>query len=178
MSKVRSRLPSSFSVTVGMYAIDRSLRDIFGWLVRAALLTPVDFFSGLRKALKARLPQELRAYETSRGHGRLLKLHYGHPEFHYEAWHHTGAGRFEVGLHFEGSAEANQRAFAFFRGRMVEVKARLPRAELEPWDRGWSRLYETLAAPQLDETVLEEAGERLYIYITTLEPLMVQFLRS
>jgi len=158
-----------------------SLRDIFGWLVGAArsgrLLPPSDFFSGLRKALKARLPQELRGYETSRGHGRLFKLHYGHPEFHYEAWHHTGAGRFEVGLHFEGSAEANQRAFDYFRSRMVEVKARLPRAELEPWDRGWSRLYETLAAPQLDEAVLDDAGDRLCAYITTLEPLMVQFLR-
>ena len=141
------------------------------------LLPPGDFFSGLRKALKARLPQELRAFETSRGHARLLKLHYGHPEFHYEAWHHTGAGRFEVGLHFEGTADANQRAFDFFRGRMVEVKAQLPRAELEPWDRGWSRLYETLAAPQLDESVLDAAVDRLCAYITTLEPLMVQFLR-
>jgi hypothetical protein len=59
---------------------------------------------------------------------------------------------------------------------MVEVKARLPRAELEPWDRGWSRMYETLAAPQLDEAVLDDAGDRLCAYITTLEPLMVQFL--
>jgi hypothetical protein len=166
-----------------MYAIDRSLRDIFGWLVRATaprsasggLLTPVDFFSGLRKAVKARLPQELRAYETSRGHGRLLKLHYGHPEFHYEAWHHTGAGRFEVGLHFEGSAEANQGAFDFFRPRMVEIKASLPRAELEPWDRGWSRLYETLAAPQLDEIVLHGAVERLATYIISLQPLLTVF---
>jgi hypothetical protein len=145
-------------------------------LARAALLPPVEFFGGLRKALKARLPQELRAYEISRGHGRLFKLHYGHPECHFEAWHHTGAGRFEVGLHFEGSAETNQRAFDFFRSRMVEVKARLPRAELEPWDRGWSRLYETLAAPQLDEAVLEDAADRLSAYITTLEPLLVQFL--
>jgi hypothetical protein len=140
------------------------------------LLPPSEFFGGLRKALKARLPQEFRGYETSRGHGRLLKLHYGHPEFHYEAWHHTGAGRFEVGLHFEGSAEANQCAFDFFRSRMVEVKARLPRAELEPWERGWSRMYETLAAAQLDEAVLDDAGDRLCGYITTLEPLMVQFL--
>jgi hypothetical protein len=57
------------------------------------------------------------------------------------------------------------------------VKARLPRAELEPWDRGWSRLYETLGAAQLDEAVLDDAGDRLCAYITTLEPLMVQFLR-
>src|SRR4030081_1820916 len=101
MSKLRSRLPPSFSVTVGTKAIRMSLRDIFGRLVRGSLLTPKDFFTGLRKALKARLPQDLRAYETSRGHGRLFKLHYGHPEFHYEACHHTVAGLFEVGVHFE-----------------------------------------------------------------------------
>jgi hypothetical protein len=146
-------------------------------LGQGTLLAPKEFFTGLRKALKATLPPELRKYETSRGHGRLFKLHYGHPEFHYEAWHHTGAGRFEVGLHFEGPAEANQRALDFFRGRIVEVKARLPRAELEPWDRGWTRMYETLPAPQLDDTVLDGASERLCAYITTLEPMLVQFLR-
>src|SRR5580704_15451137 len=178
MSKERSRLPPSFSVTVGTKAIGMSLRDIFGRLVRSAALAPADFFTGLRKALKARLPQEFRGYETSRGHGRLFKLHYGHPEFHYEAWHHTGAGRFEVGLHFQGSAEADQRAFDFFRSRMVEVKARLPRAELEPWDRGWSRLYETLPAAQLDEGVLDGAIDCMSGYIVALQPLLDSWLKE
>ncbi len=59
---------------------------------------------------------------------------------------------------------------------MVEVKARLPRAELEPWDRGWTRLYETLAAPQLDDVVLANAVERLDAYITTLQPMLLGFL--
>lgn len=136
----------------------------------------MDFFGGLRKGVKSRLPKELRAFETSRGHSRLTKLHYGRPEFHFEAWHHTGAGRLEVGLHFEGSADANQRAFDYFRERMVEVKSRLPRAELEPWDRGWSRLYETLPAPQLDVFVLADAVERMDAYITTLQPMLVGFL--
>jgi hypothetical protein len=151
---------------------------IFDRLRRASvqLLTPSDFFSGLRKGVKSRLPQDLKAFETTRGHSRLLKLHYGHPELHFEAWHHTGDGRLEIGLHFEGSADANQRAFDYFRDRMVEVKARLPRAELEPWDRGWSRLYETLAAPQLDEIVLAGAVERLGAYITTLEPMLAAYL--
>jgi hypothetical protein len=139
-------------------------------------LTPKEFFAGLRKGVKSRLPAKLKTFETTRGHSRLLKLHYGHPEFHFEAWHHTGDGRLEIGLHFEGSADANQRAFDYFRERMVEVKARLPRAELEPWDRGWSRLYETLSAPQLDEVVLESAIERLDAYITTLQPMLLGFL--
>src|SRR2546426_10113362 len=136
------------------------------------LLAPSDFFSELRKALKQKLPSGMRNFRTTRGRGRLMKVHFGEPAFHYEAWHHTGAGKLEVGLHFEGSASANLRAFDFFRARMVEVKARLPRAELEPWDRGWSRLYETLPAPHLDVVVLEGAIDRLDAYITTLEPML------
>jgi hypothetical protein len=141
-------------------------------LVRAPLLAPGEFFTGLRKGVKATLPKELRGFETGHGRGRLTKLHFGHSEFHYEAWHHTGAGRLELGLHFEGPAELNQEALDFFRPRMVEVKASLPRAELEPWDRGWSRLYETLPAPQLDDLVMRSAIERLASYMVTLQPLV------
>lgn len=107
-----------------------------------------------------------------------MKVHFGEPAFHYEAWHHTGAGRLELGLHFEASAAENQSAFDFFRLRMVEVKAGLPRAELEPWDRGWSRLYETLPAARLDDEVVRSAADGLTDYIVTLQPLLEQFLRS
>ena len=144
-------------------------------MVRAALLPPGEFFTGLRKGVKAALPKELRGFETGHGRGRLTKLHYGRSEFHYEAWHHTGAGKLEVGLHFEGTPELNQQALDFFRPRMVQIKASLPRAELEPWDRGWSRLYETLQAPYLDQLVLSSAVERLVSYITALQPLVTIF---
>jgi hypothetical protein len=107
-----------------------------------------------------------------------MKVHYGRPEFHYEAWHHTGDGRLEVGLHFEGSPDENQAAFDFFRVRMIEIKAHLPYAELEPWDRGWSRLYETLPAPQLGESVLDSTVERLAGYIVTLQPLLDSFMKD
>lgn len=145
-------------------------------MARAAALAPTDFFSGLRKGVKSKLAGDLKGFETSRGHSRLLKLHYGRPEFHFEAWHHTGDGRLEIGLHFEGRPEANQDAFDYFRERMVEVKAHLPHAELEPWDRGWTRLYETVAALQLDEAVLPVAVDRLDAYITTLQPMLAAYL--
>src|SRR2546426_11296058 len=132
------------------------------------LLAPSDFFSELRKALNQKLPSGMRNFRTTRGRGRLMKVHFGEPAFHYEAWHHTGAGRLEVGLHFEASASENQAAFDFFRSRMVEVKASLPRAELEPWDRGWSRLYETAQAARLDEDVLARAVECMATYVVTL----------
>ncbi len=141
------------------------------------MLTPSEFFAGLRKDLKATLPPPLRDFRTTR-QGRLLKINFGEPAFHYEAWHHTGAGRVEVGLHFEASATENQAAFAFFRAHMVEVKASLPRAELEPWDRGWSRLYETLPAARLDDGVLSQTVGLMSEYIVGLQPLLDEFLRS
>jgi hypothetical protein len=147
-------------------------------LVSGTVLAPVDFFSLLRKGVKARLPAALRTFNSARGRGRLMKIQYAGREFHYEAWHHTGHGRLEIGLHFEGSSDENQAAFDFFRVRMIEIKAHLPHAELEPWDRGWSRLYETLPAAQLDESVLDRAVERMSDYIVTLQPLLDSFVKD
>jgi hypothetical protein len=142
------------------------------------VLAPAEFFGGLRKGVKARLPGPLRSFSSARGRGRLMKVHFGHPEFHFEAWHHTGDGRLEIGLHFEGSRDENQEAFDFFRAHMLEIKAQLPRAELEPWDRGWSRLYETLPAAQLDEGVLDGAIDCMSGYIVTLQPLLESRLKE
>jgi hypothetical protein len=61
---------------------------------------------------------------------------------------------------------------------MIEIKAHLPHAELEPWDRGWSRLYETLSAPQLDDSVLDRAVELMVDYIVTLQPLLDSFVND
>jgi hypothetical protein len=146
-------------------------------LASSTVFAPGDFFSGLRKGVKARLPAPLRTFSSAR-RGRLMKLHYSRPDFHYEAWHHTGDGRLEIGLHFEGSSAENQAAFDFFRAQMIGIKADLPRAELEPWDRGWSRLYETLPAAQLDEDVLDAAVERMSDYIVTLQPLLDSWLKD
>jgi hypothetical protein len=151
---------------------------MFGGLATGTVLAPSDFFTGLRKKLKAKLPAPLQRFSTIRGRGRLMKVHFGEPAFHYEAWHHAGAGRLEIGLHFEASSAENRRAFEFFRSRMVEVKATLKRAELEPWDRGWSRLYETMPAARLDEDVLGWAVMCMSAYVVTLQPLLEQFSRS
>jgi hypothetical protein len=138
----------------------------------------VEFFGELRKGVKAKVPPPLRKFNSARGRGRLVKLHFGRSEFHYEAWHHTGDGRLEIGLHFEGSREENQDAFEFFRAHVIEIKSQLPRAELEPWDRGWCRLYETLRAPQLDDEVLDSAVDCLSGYIVALQPLLDSWLKE
>jgi hypothetical protein len=143
-----------------------------------SVLSPGDFFAGFRVRLKASLPADLRKFNSGRGRGRLMKIHYGNPDFHFEVWHHTGGGRLEIGLHFEGLTEHNAKAFEFFRSRMIEVKSKLPRAELEPWDRGWSRLYETIPAAQLDEGTLSQGAALTAAYIETLEPMLQGFLEN
>jgi hypothetical protein len=104
-----------------------------------------------------------------------MKFHYGRPQTHYEAWYHSGKGRIEVGLHFEGGPELNQAGLKFFRDHMVEVKGGLPHAELEPWDRGWTRLYETFPAGSLDHEALAATARRVADYVIILQPLLDQF---
>ncbi len=141
-------------------------------MAATAAMSPGTFFSALPVALASRLPAELRGFEHRRGFGRLMKFDFGDPAVHYEAWHHTATGRMEVGLHLEGPAEANRRAFDLLRGRLLEIKHGLPRAELEPWDKGWCRLYETFPAPLLGQAVLEDTADRLAAYIQVLNPML------
>ncbi len=138
-------------------------------------LSPGEFFESLPVALAPQLPALLRAFDAGRGRGRLAKFDYGRPETHFEVWHHARTGRLEIGLHFEGRRELNAGAHGFFRRRMVEVKQALPRAELEPWERGWVRLYETVPAPELTDRALAVAAERLAAYIRTLQPILEEF---
>lgn len=135
-------------------------------------MAPGIFFSALPVTLAPLLPAELRGFDHQRGFGRLMKFDFGDPGVHYEAWHHNPAGRMEVGLHLEGTPAANQRGFELLRGRLVELRHSLPRAELEPWDKGWYRIYETFAAPVLSMGVLSATAERLAAYITTLQPIL------
>jgi hypothetical protein len=142
------------------------------------VLSASGFFEALAATLVRRLPPALRNLEAVRGPGRLVKLDYGHPETHFEAWHHRAVGRLEVGLHLEGERQLNAAAHGFFRSRIVEIKRVLPRAELEPWDRGWARLYETVPAPELCDRCLSVAVERLTTYITVLQPMLTEFWES
>ena len=137
-------------------------------------LVAAQFYQALPVKLAGSLPLELRGFEHRRSHG-VMKFHYGRPETHFETWRHSGQGRMEVGLHFEGSRDLNSAGLEFFRAHMVEVKGGLPRAELEPWDRGWARLYETFPAAELDLDVLDETAGRLAAYIVSLQPLVERF---
>ncbi|MGH7775913.1 MAG: hypothetical protein ACREPI_01890 [Candidatus Dormibacterales bacterium] len=138
-------------------------------------MTGGEFAGELTRETARLLPEGLRAFRHRR-QGRLVKIHYGAPEVHFEAWPHARTGRVEVGLHLEGTAALNRRGFELLRSRMVEIKGALPEAELEPWDRGWCRLYQTLPAPALDAEVARRTAALMARYVEALQPLVAEIL--
>jgi hypothetical protein len=94
------------------------------------------------------------------------------PRLHIEAWWHATTGRLELGLHLEGPPELNQRIAAGLSRQMLMIKARLGgRLDLEPWDKGWVRLYETDPVEVFDRTRVVSTGRRVAELIQVLWPL-------
>ncbi len=127
----------------------------------------------LPAATRPHLPPALRKFRTAT-RGWLCQLYYRDPRLHYEVWNMgERRGVLELGLHFEGrDREANLALLAGFSRQMVEVKATLgPQWEAEAWDRGWTKVYETLPYEGFSEARLAAVAERLGRAISVLQPI-------
>jgi len=93
--------------------------------------------------------------------------------FTLEVWSLKRLGRLEIGLHFESRDRAfNERMFLFFDRYIIEIKAQLGKSvDLERWDRGWTRIFESIPLPPFDEPSLENVSTRLAEMISLLQPL-------
>lgn len=120
--------------------------------------------------LRPKLPPSLRAFQW-RARSYLVQFYYGNPDVHFEVWSLKRLGRLEIGLHFESRDRAfNERMFLFFDRYIIEIKAQLGKSvELERWDRGWSRIFESIPLPSFDETSLEIVSTRLAKMISLLQ---------
>lgn len=119
------------------------------------------------------LPPSLRKFRVAT-RGWLCQLYYRDPRLHYEVWNlGERRGLLELGLHFEGrDRDANLALLAAFSRRMVEVKATLgPQWEAEPWDRGWTKVYETLPYEPFSEEMLAAVSKRLARAMSVLQPI-------
>lgn len=128
----------------------------------------------LPAATRARLPQNLRGFKSA-SRSWLCQLYYRDPRLHYEVWNlGERRGLIEIGLHFESTDRARNLALlAGFSRRMVEVKASLgPQWEAEPWDKGWTKVYETVPYQPFGDDVLESIAARLARAIAVLQPMM------
>ncbi|MDQ2806793.1 MAG: hypothetical protein M3Z04_07740 [Chloroflexota bacterium] len=130
-----------------------------------------------------RLPEAVRPYLPDMGeplhmepHGRLLKIWYGADKAtHYEVAVHERSMQLELGLHCEASTERNAQIRHGLSFCLFDIKAALGiGVELEDWDRGWVRLYETHPLYPLDEPRLMEFAERVGLFIRTVQPIYAE----
>lgn len=110
-----------------------------------------------------------------------VKLYDDDPRYHYEVSRvplRLG-NRLEVGLHFESkNAEENRALLNGFQARLVEIKAGLGEGvEAEPWDRGWTKVYDTLPLAPYEPAYLDTVARRLADMVTVLHPIYLSLRR-
>ena len=127
----------------------------------------------LPAATRACLPAGLRQFRSAH-RSWLCQLYYHDPNLHYEVWNLGQArGKLELGLHFEShNHEVNMALLNGFARRMVEVKATLgPQWEAEQWDRGWTKVYETVPYEPFSDETLEAIAARMARAMSVLQPI-------
>jgi len=127
----------------------------------------------LPAATQARLPAGLRRFKTAH-RSWLCQFYYRDPNLHYEVWNlGQMRGKLELGLHFESrNHDVNTALLQGFSRRMIEVKATLgPQWEAEQWDRGWTKVYETVPYEPFSDETLAAIAERLARAMGVLQPI-------
>lgn len=132
-----------------------------------------EFLEALLELARQQLPPELSGFQVTGPTMSLVKLHYGRPTVHYEVWIQKRRGEAELGLHFEGDAESNLRHLELLSEQGDAIRSALgPGVDMEPWDKGWTRVHETVPLEPLNDDFLVELSFKLSAMIRTLEPLL------
>jgi hypothetical protein len=121
--------------------------------------------------VRAALPVRLRDV-NHRLRSSQAQWFFDEPRLHFEAWWHANSGRLELGLHLEATPATNERIAAGLARQLLMIKARLgERLDLEPWDRGWVRLYETHPVEVFDAGRVGTTAARMAELIAVLWPI-------
>lgn len=137
-------------------------------------MTSYQFMQALPNAVRQQLPLPLQKFKSS-VRGWLCQLYYADPGWHYEVWNlGERRGLLEIGLHFESKNSAtNSTLLAGFLSHMVEIKATLgPQWEAEQWDKGWTKVYETVPYEPFSIELLDTISGRLAKAMTVLTPIL------
>ena len=109
-----------------------------------------------------------------------LEVHFGDPDVHYIVAVHRKTRSLEVGLHFEGERDENERRLQVLADRSRTLRSRLgTNIEMEQWGRSWTRVHDSTVlsrgdwSPKRDLTpaVVEETARKLLRFIRVLQPM-------
>jgi len=136
------------------------------------------FFRALPPLVEAALPTRLKGV-SHRARSSQAQWFFGDPRLHFEAWWHANTGRLELGLHLEAEPATNDRIAAGLARQLLMIKARLgQQLDLEPWDRGWVRLYETTAIEVFDAAQVKRTAARIAELIVVIWPMCQELRKS
>ena len=139
-----------------------------------------EFMRALPDAVRPLLPRQLQAFKVLL-RPWLVQIHYGQPLIHYEVvTHGERRGILEIGLHFESrTPDENARLLDGFMQHLFEIKAELgDQIEAEMWDKGWTKVYETIPLESMTDEYLNRVAERLARMISVLQPILDQLRRA
>ncbi len=134
-----------------------------------------DFMKAIPGATREHLPSALHDFRW-RARSWLVQVYYGHPRLHYEVWSMSRRDLLELGLHFEHRDRSlNARLLSHFDAHAVAIKAQLgEQVEVEPWDKGWAKVYQTLPLQPFEPLYLEDVSLKLAQMITVLQPILAR----
>lgn len=117
-------------------------------------------------ALGAEFPRPDRKVEWT-----ILQLSFGDPKAHFELQPHVARGMVELGLHFEGDVETNDRRAQRIAADAVEVMAGLgPAWELEAWTPSWRRIHRVFHFETLTDELGREVAKEFATALRVLLP--------
>jgi hypothetical protein len=103
----------------------------------------------------------------------ILQFHYGDPNVHFELQPQMSRGQVELGLHFEGLPENNERWAQRIADNAIPIAGTLgPEWELEEWTASWRRLHRVFAFQKLSHAFASEVAGELTLLLTTLQSLV------
>jgi hypothetical protein len=137
------------------------------------IFTSSQFFHALPAQLRPRLPSDLRRFQC-RIRSWMLQVYYDDYYVHYEASAYSRLQAFEIALHFERKGrELNDELMRHCLRYAFELKHTYgAQLEFERWDKGWSKIYETIPLASYTEEYLARAAERMAKLMACLQPIL------
>ncbi len=132
-----------------------------------------QFLRTLPPRMIAQLPAQIsvRSHQPFRW---IVQFYDQDRQIHYEVQRIPKRHQFELGLHFESRNKAlNAHLLQGFSRRAFEIHDQLGASiAVEPWDRGWAKVYDLISAEPLTEAFQARVVDRLAEMITCLHPIL------
>jgi hypothetical protein len=139
-----------------------------------------ELMHAIPSATRAKLPRHLQDFKVAR-RSWLVQLYYTDPQVHYEVVTlGIKRGQLELGLHFESRNPAtNAKLLDGISRYLIEIKAELGDGfEAEMWDKGWTKVYETIPMESFDEAYVDRVAAQLAQAIVVLQPILEEVIKQ